>query len=437
MRATPNLNFSVVEPTKKSLEIFVTMLRSVYQNLVNVINGNLGFGDGTNSDNINGVWINVVAPVAPNTDFTLTHNLNRLPVGYWAMTKDRACDVYTGSIPATKTQLTLRATVASAVLRLFVVGLLFGLLASRSEAQGASHQNFAAVAVNTAAGSGILKVIPSAVITVCNGAVLPPAGSTCSGTALIFADNALSLPLSNPFNADLRGNYTFFAKAGQNYVVSVGGVGVATQSYVWIAPVVSGGFSTTLTTGALISTSPNPALSGFIRMASSIDCLVWRDNFNLLDLTFCKDSSDRLTFRGSFIPIVVYSTPSISTNATIAGVTLSPGSGTNGNTYRASFYVDQTVAGTGCSTNTTIVLSVAYTDPSAVGATSQTVGTTITLVNNGSVGSVLTAGNVAGSWSYLLRSKASTVVQYSAVYSVGTCTTGPSYQVYPILEQLN
>src|SRR6267143_3274144 len=143
MRATPNLNFSVVEPTKKSLETFVTMLRSVYQNLVKVINGNLGFGDGTLADNVDGAWINVVAPVAPNTDFTVIHNLNRLPVGYWPMQKDRACDVYTGGVAATKTQLTLRATVASAVLRLFVVGLLFGLFASRSEAQGASHRDFA------------------------------------------------------------------------------------------------------------------------------------------------------------------------------------------------------------------------------------------------------------------------------------------------------
>jgi hypothetical protein len=292
MRATPNLNFTVVEPTKKSLDVFVTMLRSVYQNLVNVINGNLGFGDGTNADNINGVWINVVAPVAPNTDFTVTHNLNRLPVGYWPMQKDRACDVYTGSVAATQTQLTLRATVASAVLRLFVVVLLLGLIVPRSEAQGASHQNFAAVAVNTAAGSGILKVIPSAVITVCNGAVLPPAGSTCSGTALIFVDNALTLPLSNPFNADIRGNYVFFAAAGQNYIVSVGGAGVVTQSYVWIAPFVGG--------------SPNPARTGTIRLASS-DTISWRNFANNGDISISKTGAssgtipaDTLFFVGGF-----------------------------------------------------------------------------------------------------------------------------------------
>jgi len=121
MKAAPNLNFTVVEPKKDSLNQFVQMLKQVYQNLIGVINGQIGFGDGTNLDNINGSWINVVAPVAPNTDFTVNHNLGRLPVGYWIMEKDRACDVYTGGVAATTTQLTLKATVASAVLRLFIV----------------------------------------------------------------------------------------------------------------------------------------------------------------------------------------------------------------------------------------------------------------------------------------------------------------------------
>src|SRR6267142_1583763 len=184
MKATPNLDFTHVKFEKTSFHHFVQMIKNVYQNLIGVINGRVGFGDGTLPDNIDGSWINVVAPVAPNTDFTVNHNLQRLPVGYWIMQKDRACDIYTGSVAATTTQLTLRATVASAVLRLFIIGLLLGLFASRSEAQGAQHLNFAAVAVNTSAGSGVLKVIPSAVITVCNGVTLPPNGSICSGTAL-------------------------------------------------------------------------------------------------------------------------------------------------------------------------------------------------------------------------------------------------------------
>src|SRR5208337_4467026 len=135
MQAAPNLNFSVVLPTKKSLGNFVSMLRQVYQNLVGIINGKLGFGDGSNSDNISGIWINTTCPAVANTDFTVNHNLSRLPVGYWIMEKDRAVDIYTGSVGATSTQLTLRATVASAVVRLFVVCLLLCLLTFGVNAQ--------------------------------------------------------------------------------------------------------------------------------------------------------------------------------------------------------------------------------------------------------------------------------------------------------------
>lgn len=95
------------------------MLRGVYQSLTNVINGNLGFGDGTNADNISGVWKTVVF-AAPNADTVVTHNLGRVPVGYIPMSKVAACDVYTGSVAPTKTQLTLRGTVATTV-TLFIV----------------------------------------------------------------------------------------------------------------------------------------------------------------------------------------------------------------------------------------------------------------------------------------------------------------------------
>jgi hypothetical protein len=234
MKAIPNLNFTTVEPSHKSLKAFVGMLKSIYQNLTLVVNGNLGFGDGTNSDNVSGSWINVVAPAAPNTDFTVTHNLNRLPVGYWAMQKDRACDVYTGSVTASKTTLTLRATVASAVLRLFVVGLLLSIFASKSEAQGTNHTNTAQKAVTSSGASGlsgsILQPISGAVVTICNGSTLPTVGATCTGIANIFSNRALTSALSNPTNADTNGNYTFWASPGP-YVVSVAGTGLTTYSY--------------------------------------------------------------------------------------------------------------------------------------------------------------------------------------------------------------
>src|SRR6266403_1108071 len=247
MKAAPNLNFTVVKPEQKSLNDFVQMLKTVYQNFVQILNGNIGFGDGTNLDNINGSWINVVAPVGANTDFTVNHNLGRLPVGYLVMQKDRACDVYTGSVGATLTQLTLRATVASAVLRLFIVGLLLCFFTQRSYAQGARLDGIAQIAINTSIGSGIAKVVPSAVITVCTGSTSPPSGSVCTNTIPIFSNTALTASITNPTNADVNGNYFFCVPAGQNYVISISGVGITAYSFVWTAPVVVGGTATNAT----------------------------------------------------------------------------------------------------------------------------------------------------------------------------------------------
>ena len=121
MQATPNFDFTTVQPTQPSLNSFVQMLVKIYKNLVAVINGKIGFGDGTNADNIDGVWVGIVTPVTPNTDLLVTHNLGRIPVGYVAMTKNAACDLYNGSVAPTTTQITLRATGSSVIIKLFIV----------------------------------------------------------------------------------------------------------------------------------------------------------------------------------------------------------------------------------------------------------------------------------------------------------------------------
>lgn len=120
-KTLPTYDFIAVKPEEASLKKLLLMLRKYYEQMSRIINGQLGFGDGTNADNIDGVWITVVTPGAANTDFTVTHNLQRIPVGYLVMTKDRACDIYTGSVASTKTQLTLKATTTSAVLTIFVL----------------------------------------------------------------------------------------------------------------------------------------------------------------------------------------------------------------------------------------------------------------------------------------------------------------------------
>lgn len=97
-------------------------LRNVWEKAARVINGLLSFGDGVETDNVSGAWANVTLPAA-NTDFTITHNLQRVPAGYvvWAMSA--AGSVYTSPTvnPNPDTQIILRSTaVIGTTVRLFV-----------------------------------------------------------------------------------------------------------------------------------------------------------------------------------------------------------------------------------------------------------------------------------------------------------------------------
>lgn len=118
-RVLPNFDFLPSDKEDKILARFARMLLKVWQNACFIFNGGLSFGDGVHTDNISGVWVSVTF-AAPNVDQLVTHNLGRIPVGYIPMTKSAACDVYTGSVAGTKTQITLRGTTTSTVL-LFIV----------------------------------------------------------------------------------------------------------------------------------------------------------------------------------------------------------------------------------------------------------------------------------------------------------------------------
>ena len=133
MRIAPSLDFTFAGPTmqspsqpptamtlQSSFRGFVQMLQKVYRNLATAFNGNIGFGDGVSSDNISGNWVSVNFPSA-NTDVTVTHNLGRIPVGYLAMTKSQAGDIFTGSVAATKTQITLQSSTAGQMASLFIL----------------------------------------------------------------------------------------------------------------------------------------------------------------------------------------------------------------------------------------------------------------------------------------------------------------------------
>lgn len=118
------VSLSIDVQPKTPIDILVQKVQRVWQLMAIAVNGNIEFGNPTSGPvNIRGAWISVTTPGVANTDFTVTHNLGRPAAGYLIMTKDRAVDIYTSPTVngSPNTQIILRATVASAVVTLFII----------------------------------------------------------------------------------------------------------------------------------------------------------------------------------------------------------------------------------------------------------------------------------------------------------------------------
>ena len=108
-------------PETPGLSRFGQMLRKLYEQLARVINGRISFGNGSTPDNIAGVWAAVLDTGAANTDFVITHNLLYIPQGWLLIRQSKAGILYLGSVPPTKTQITLRCSVANDSILIFIL----------------------------------------------------------------------------------------------------------------------------------------------------------------------------------------------------------------------------------------------------------------------------------------------------------------------------
>ena len=86
-------------------------LRDIKQALL----GRLTFGE-----NIQGSVVTVVTPGAANTDFTVNHGLERIPVSFF-FHSDIATNIYKGSVAWTSKTVTLRSSAATATITLTIV----------------------------------------------------------------------------------------------------------------------------------------------------------------------------------------------------------------------------------------------------------------------------------------------------------------------------
>jgi hypothetical protein len=103
------------------LNRFALMLRKLYEQLARVLNGLVSFGNGLSRDNIDGEWAAVADTGAANTDFTITHNMLRIPVGWIPMNQTKSGVLYKGAAAWTTTTITLKCNVANDNILIFIV----------------------------------------------------------------------------------------------------------------------------------------------------------------------------------------------------------------------------------------------------------------------------------------------------------------------------
>lgn len=112
-------------------------------------------------------------------------------------------------------------------LRVFLAAvpyILLLLMVPRAEAQGSA---FSGQVIQPAPPTGTGGPAPFALVRVC---AITATGSPCSPTANIYADPALTAPLSNPYTTDDEGNYSIFVAPGY-YLVQIQAITNVVYSY--------------------------------------------------------------------------------------------------------------------------------------------------------------------------------------------------------------
>jgi len=106
-------------------------LRDVHDRVHTILDGNVSLGAVSNlgaaasqsveqKGNLDVAHAGATAPGVANTDFAVTHNLNRVPSGFIVTNSSAPCHVYGGGTPWTATQIFVKCDVINVLLNFMI-----------------------------------------------------------------------------------------------------------------------------------------------------------------------------------------------------------------------------------------------------------------------------------------------------------------------------
>ena len=111
----PRPKLQLPEPLDEHERSVQKGLFSIFEDMIDILTKGIRV-----EDNLDAADVSYTTNAVANTEDTVAHNLGRIPIGYWVISRDKAGVVYNGGTAWTTTNIYLKCNVASTAVRVIV-----------------------------------------------------------------------------------------------------------------------------------------------------------------------------------------------------------------------------------------------------------------------------------------------------------------------------
>lgn len=123
MRIREIFNFpnAPAEYSQEYVNQVLSSLEQAFSEIARGVNGGLGFGDGTDLDNLVGKWLSYSTNGVANTEDEITHDLGVVPIGFIVLVPPRSGVINRGPTSWTSSKMYLQCSAASQTATIFAI----------------------------------------------------------------------------------------------------------------------------------------------------------------------------------------------------------------------------------------------------------------------------------------------------------------------------